>query len=182
MRTTHIVDTYDIYTTLGPPTNSLWRSPTEYRCNKVSRKTLLVLLQWHYLFTVCPPLTTTTHHSTKWHCLHYYYNRLDCPQRCLHGSNADRIVKRREGAPIISISFCCLSSLHFQPKECIRSNNIRVIGGSVFMLYVFIDSEKRKSMFIWLFFMSAEPLGIFLSEICPRYRSNFAKLEVNFDF
>ena len=78
MRTTHIVDKYDIYTTLGPPTNSLRRSPTEYRCNKVSRKTLSVLLQWHYLFTVCPPLTTTAHPSTKWRCLRYYYNRLGC--------------------------------------------------------------------------------------------------------
>ena len=42
MRPIHIVDTYDVYTTLGPPMNSLRRSPTEYRCNKVSRKTLLV--------------------------------------------------------------------------------------------------------------------------------------------
>jgi len=39
---THIIDTYDVYTTLGPPMNSLRRSPTEYRCNEVSRKTLLV--------------------------------------------------------------------------------------------------------------------------------------------
>ena len=35
MRPTHIVDTYDIYSSLGPPTNSLRRSPTEYCCNDI---------------------------------------------------------------------------------------------------------------------------------------------------
>ena len=42
-RPTHIDDTYDVYTTLGPPPNSLRRSPKAYRCNKYQEKPCYVI-------------------------------------------------------------------------------------------------------------------------------------------
>ena len=42
-RPTHIDDTYDVCTTLGPPPNSLRRSPKAYRCNKYQEKPCYVI-------------------------------------------------------------------------------------------------------------------------------------------
>lgn len=102
-RPTHIDDTYDGYTTLGPPPNSLRRSPKAYRCNKISRKTLLCFiataLSLHRMSSI-------NHHYTP-------FFKIALSSLLLHSAARLRIrmstwfncrpnVKRRECAPIIS--------------------------------------------------------------------------------
>lgn len=120
-RPTHIDDTYDVYTTLGPPPNSLRRSPKAYRCNKYQEKPCYVIATTLSLHQMCPQSTIAAHPSSKIAfsslLLHSAWLRI----RMSTWFNCRPNVKRREGAPIISFHllprFVALSSLHhFQHK------------------------------------------------------------------
>ena len=106
MQPTHIVDTYDVYTTLGPPPNSLRRSPKAYRCNKYQEKPCYVIATTLSLHR----MSSINHHYTP-------FFKIALSSLLLHSArlwirmswfNCRRNVKRREVALIFSFHLLLL--------------------------------------------------------------------------
>ena len=150
MRPIHIVDTYDVYTTLGPPMNSLRRSPTEYRCNKVSRKTLLVycngIISSPYVLNQPPQHTllqnsvvfvTTTFGSAADKDVYMVQLPAECEEegRCTYYFLPSTL-------PLLMTGISNTS-------ELIWCYNIRPTGGSTLVVCVLIIREEKEYMHMW---------------------------------
>jgi len=140
-RPTHIDDTYDVYTTLGPPPNSLRRSPKAYRCNKYQEKPCYVIATTLSLHR----MSSINHHYTPFFkialsSLVYIFSAVDkdvymvqLPAECEEEGSCTYYF-----LPSTTSFVACHHYTTSNTSELIRCYNIRPTGGSTFSC-MFID-------------------------------------------